>query len=282
MKMKKYVLSSVSLIIFMAFFIMAPNGFAYQLLDLASGEKAALKESVEKLKANRLIIVGELHNNEEHHRIQLAVIKALHDAGVKVAIGLEMFRQDSQKDLDRWISEDMSPADFHKRYYDNWNYPWPAYSMIFEYARENKIPMVGLNVSRAITQQVARKGFDSLSEEQRGKLEDVVCIVDETYMAFIRKAFGDHSHGKLDFIHFCEAQLVWDNVMAIHSLDYLKSNPDKVMVLLTGIGHALKLGIPAQIEKRSFLQHVVVLPETPGYISPEKMTLRETDYLILK
>ncbi len=282
MKMEKYVLSSVSLIIFMAFFIMAPKGFAYQLLDLASGEKAALEESVEKLKVNRLIIVGELHSNEEHHRIQLAVIKALHDAGVKVAIGLEMFRQDSQEDLDRWISEEMSPADFHKRYYDNWNYPWPAYSMIFEYARENKIPMVGMNVSRAITRQVARKGFDSLSEEQRGKLEDVVCIVDETYMAFIRKAFGDHSHGKLDFIHFCEAQLVWDNVMAIHALDYLKSNPESVMVLLTGVGHALKLGIPAQIEKRSFLQHVVVLPETPGYISPEKMTLEETDYLILK
>ncbi len=282
MKMEKYVLSSVSLIIFMASFILAPKGFAYQLLDLASGETAALKESVEKLKANRLIIVGELHSNEEHHRIQLAVIKALHGAGVKVAIGLEMFRQDSQEDLDRWISEEMSPADFHKRYYDNWNYPWPAYSMIFDYARENKIPMVGMNVSRAITRQVARKGFDSLSEEQKDKLEDVVCIVDETYMAFIRKAFGDHSHGRLDFIHFCEAQLVWDNIMAIHALDYLKSNPESVMVLLTGVGHALKLGIPAQIEKRSFLQHVVVLPETPGYISPEKMTLEETDYLILK
>jgi hypothetical protein len=54
------------------------------------------------------------------------------------------------------------------------------------------------------------------------------------------------------------------------------------MVLLTGIGHALKLGIPAQIEKRSFLQHVVILPETPGYITPERMTLEDTDFLILR
>jgi uncharacterized iron-regulated protein len=282
MKMKKYVLSSVLLIILMAFFIMAPNGFAYQLLDLASGKKSFLMESAEKLNSNRLIIVGELHSNEEHHRMQLAVIKALHDAGVRVGIGLEMFRRDSQEDLDRWISGDISPAEFHKRYYDNWNYPWPAYGIIFEYARENKIPMVGLNVSREITQQVARKGFDSLSEEQRGKLEDVVCVVDETYMAFIRKAFGDHSHGKLDFIHFCEAQLVWDNIMAIHAIDYLKSNPERVMVLLTGIGHALKLGIPAQIIRRSDLPHVVMLPETPGYITPERMTPEDTDFLILK
>lgn len=282
MKMKKYVLSSVSLIIFMAFFIMAPNGFAYQLLDLASKKKTALKKSVETLKAGRLIIVGELHTNAEHHQKQLSVIETLHDAGVKVSIGLEMFRRDSQKDLDRWVSKDISPDEFYKFYYDNWNYPWPFYSMIFEYARDNKIPMIGLNVGREITQQVARKGFDSLSEEQRGKLEDVICIVDETYMAFIRKAFGDHSHGKLDFIHFCEAQLVWDNIMAIHALDYLKSNPERVMVLLTGIGHALKLGIPAQIKRRSDLPYVVILPETPGYISQEKMTLEDTDFLILK
>jgi uncharacterized iron-regulated protein len=280
--MRKYIVSYLFLILFIFYFIFAPCGFAYQLLNLTSGEKTALKNSGEQLKANRLIIVGELHTNEEHHRMQLAVIKTLHDAGVKVAIGLEMFRQDSQEDLDRWISKDMSPDAFHQRYYDNWNYPWPYYSMIFEYARENKIPMVGLNIGREITQQVARKGFDSLTEEQKGNLRDVFCIVDEEYMAFIRKAFGDHSHGKLNFFHFCEAQLVWDNVMAMNALDYLESNPDKVMVLLTGAGHALKLGIPAQIKKRSDLPHLVILPETPGYISPEKMTLDDTDFLILK
>jgi uncharacterized iron-regulated protein len=280
--MKKYVVSFVSLLSVIIFLIAANDSFAYRLLDLDSGKKTGLKESVEQLKANRLIIVGELHTNEEHHLMQLAVIKVLHDAGVKVAIGLEMFRQDSQGDLDRWISKDMAPSDFHRRYYDNWNYPWSAYSVIFEYARENNIPMVGLNVGREITQQVARKGFDSLSEEQKGKLQDVFCIVDEEYMAFIRKAFGDHSHGNLDFYHFCEAQLVWDNVMAINAMDYLKSNPDRVMVLMTGVGHAFKLGIPAQIKKRSDLPHAVILPQTPGYISPEKMTTEDTDFLILK
>jgi uncharacterized iron-regulated protein len=280
--MKKKVLSSVSMFFFIFCFIAAHNSYAYQILDLSSGEKTALKKSVEQLKLNRLIIVGELHSNKEHHQMQLAVIKALHDAGVKVAIGLEMFRQDSQEDLDRWISKDMSPADFHTRYYDNWNYPWPAYSMIFEYARKNKIPMAGLNVGREITQQVAHQGFDSLSEDQKGKLQDVVCLVDEEYMEFIRKAFGDHSHGKMDFIHFCEAQLVWDNVMAIHALEYLRSNPERVMVLLTGIGHAFKPGIPTQIKRRSDLPHVIILPETPGYISSDRMTLEESDFLILK
>jgi uncharacterized iron-regulated protein len=280
--MKKYSAAPLFLILFIIFLIAASKGFGYQLIDLASLEKTALTESAEHLKTNRLIIVGELHSNKDHHQMQLAVIKALHDAGAKVAIGLEMFRQDSQENLDQWISEDITPSDFHKRYYDNWNYPWPLYSMIFNYARENNIPMVGLNISREITQQVAHEGFDSLSEDQKGKLQDVVCIVDEEYMAFIRKSFGDHFHGNLDFINFCEAQLVWDNIMAINALDYLKSNPEKVMVLLTGAGHALKLGIPTQIKKRSDLPHVVILPETPGYISLEKMTIEDADFLISK
>jgi uncharacterized iron-regulated protein len=193
-----------------------------------------------------------------------------------------MFREESQEDLDRWISKDMSPDEFLKRYYDNWNYPWTMYSMIFEYARNNNIPMAGMNISREITQQVAHEGFDSLSEDQKGKLQDVVCIVDKDYMEFIKKAFGDHAHGKLDFIHFCEAQLVWDNVMAIHALEYLRSHPERILVLLTGIGHALKLGIPTQIKRRSDLPHAIILPETPGFISPEKVTLEETDFLILK
>jgi uncharacterized iron-regulated protein len=280
--MKKFFLLSISLLFFIIYFFSAYEGNAYQLMDMASGEKTALTDSVDRLKTNRLIIVGELHTKDEHHHMQLAIIKALHDAGVKVAIGLEMFRRDSQEDLDRWISQDMSPAEFHKRYYDNWNYPWRAYGIIFEYARENNVPMVGLNISREITQQVAHRGFDSLSEDQKGKLQDVVCIVDEEYMTFIKKAFGDHAHGNLNFINFCEAQLVWDNVMAINALEYLRSNPERVMVLLTGIGHALKLGIPTQIKRRSDLPHAIILPETPGYISPERVTLEETDYLIIE
>ncbi|MCK7512360.1 MAG: ChaN family lipoprotein [Desulfobacterales bacterium] len=41
-------------------------------------------------------------------------------------------------------------------------------SAIFEYARAQRIPMIGLNVPREITRQVARGGFQSLTEAQRG------------------------------------------------------------------------------------------------------------------
>ena len=143
-----------------------------------------------------------------------------------MAIGLEMFRRDSQADLDRWTAGELPPGEFEKVYARNWNYPWPAYSAIFEYARARHIPMLGLNVPPDITRQVARNGFQSLTETQRGALSDVTCSIDEEYMRYIREVFGAHAHGHGNFTFFCEAQMVWDTAMAVHALDYLRTHPD--------------------------------------------------------
>jgi uncharacterized iron-regulated protein len=254
----------------------------HPVYDIDRGRQTNLSQMTGDLKKNRIVLVGEHHSNRSHHRAQLAVIQALAQAGAKVAIGLEMFREDSQGKLDQWISGELDEADFERIYYDNWNFPYDAYRMIFEYARDNQIPMIGLNVSRDITRQVSRAGFQSLSEEAKGKLSEVACRVDEAYMNYIRKAFGAHAHGNLNFIYFCEAQLVWDNIMAINILNYLKQNPDAVVVALTGTGHAQKLAVPRQISSRSQLPYKVILPEVPGRIDAQTMTLKEADYIILE
>jgi uncharacterized iron-regulated protein len=251
------------------------------VFDLNRSQKTTMSAILPELKKNRIILVGELHSNKNHHEAQLDVIKVLEDAGVEVAVGLEMFRSDSQASLDRWVAGDISPADFEKVFYDNWGFPWVTYSMIFDYAREEKIPLVGLNVSREITRQVSRNGFKSLSKEQKGKLSDVTCRVDEEYMNYIRKAFGAHAHGELNFVYFCEAQLVWDNVMAINALEYLKANEDAVMVILAGTGHTQKGAVPRQIRKRSEIPMAVILPEVPGRLDADTISGREADYIIL-
>jgi uncharacterized iron-regulated protein len=253
-----------------------------RLFNVATGVETTLNESISVISKNKqIILVGEYHDDESHHTAQLLVIRALRAAGVPVAIGLEMFRAESQDNLDRWITGQLSEKDFEKVYYDNWNYPWVLYSGIFEYAKDMRIPLVGLNVPRAITLEVAQEGFRSLSKEERAKLPDVKCDVDEDYMAFIRKAHGEHAHGNLNFAYFCEAQLVWDTVMAVNALDYIEVNPSYTMVLLTGTGHAWKRGIPAQIGKRSELQYIVFLPQVPKSIEPGLISVEDADYIIL-
>jgi uncharacterized iron-regulated protein len=141
--------------------------------------------------------------------------------------------------------------------------------------------MIGLNVPREITAQVARSGFESLSDEQRGKLANVTCRVDQEYMNYIRKAFGAHGHGQMNFNNFCEAQLVWDSVMAVNAIEHVKKNPNAVVVILCGAGHAQKGAIPRQIRERSDLPHVVLLPEVPEILTRATVSDEDADYLLL-
>ena len=279
--MKKITILLVSVLIIIGIVGAGQKQSDLRIYDLSLGKETLLSEAITQLKQNRIILVGEHHSNKNHHEAQLGVIRTLKETGLKVAVGLEMFRSDSQQALDRWISGDIGEEKFEQIYYDNWNYPWSAYRRIFEYARGKKIPLIGLNVSRSITRQVSQQGFKSLTAAQKGKLSNVSCKVDKEYMDYIRNAFGGHAHGNLNFTYFCEAQLVWDNVMAVNTLNYLQKYPDAVVVVLTGTGHARKGAIPRQIRERSRVSHAVILPEVKGIVDPETASTNDADYIIL-
>ena len=252
-----------------------------RLFDIAKQKPLKLSEALPDLQGKKILLVGEQHDRKGHHAAQLEIIKALHRSGTPVAVGLEMFRTNSQDALDLWVNGRISEKEFQKIYYENWGFPWALYSMIFEFAREGRLPLVALNVPRAVTQQVARGGFQSLSEEQRANLPFVECRVEPEYMDFIKRAYGAHGHGQMNFTNFCEAQLVWDKAMALHSIGYVKKNPDRTLVLLTGTGHAWKKGIPERIKERSSLTHAVLLPEIPDHLDKGTVTLEDADYLML-
>jgi uncharacterized iron-regulated protein len=279
--MKRIFLIIVSVVVIFGALDVIQAHLTHRIYDLQNNKEMLMSEVIPELKKNRIILVGEHHTNQNHHFAQLNVIQSLNEAGVQVAIGLEMFRNDSQQALDHWVDGNIGEAEFQEIYYDNWTYPWSAYQMIFEYAKKEKIPMIGLNVPRDITRQVSRKGFNSLSEEQKGKLANVSCRVDKEYMDYIKKAFGGHGHGKLNFTYFCEAQLVWDSAMAINTLEYLKKYPDAVVVLLAGTGHVRKGAVPRQIRLRSDTPHAVILPKIKGIIDPQTVGLKEADYIML-
>ncbi len=251
-----------------------------KLIDLRSGQTVRLAEQGRMLAGYRIILVGEHHTAASHHQAQLAVIRTLVDAGHKVAVGMEMFRRDSQPSLDDWSAGKLDASSFEAVYRDNWNYPWPLYQPILEYARENRLAILGLNVPRGVTRQVAREGFSSLSAQERQDLPFVTCDVSEDYMAYIKKAYGAHGHGQMNFSHFCEAQLVWDKAMAANALRFLEDHPSHVIVVLAGSGHARKGGIPSQLKAMSSLAHLVILPEVPGAIDQESLDHEDADFLI--
>jgi uncharacterized iron-regulated protein len=252
-----------------------------RLFDLKQQQELKGSRAIQALSGVRIILVGEQHDNPSHHQAQFTVIRALQQAGHKPVAALEMFRIDGQANLDRWIAGEIDEERFKAIFRDHWGDSWDLYAPIFLYARKNRIPMVGLNVSRSITSQVAYNGFASLKEEQRGKLKGITCDVTQSYRDFIRHAYGGHDHDNLSFERFCEAQLVWDTAMAIHANTYAGNNPEHIVVILAGSGHARKHGIPAQLKKINAPDVAVILPQTPGVYEVASMTTKEADYIFI-
>lgn len=239
-------------------------------------------EMLDDLRKVQIIFVGESHDNPSHHRIQLDIIKALHQSGKPLAVGFEMFTAQNQESLDGWISGNLAEDEFIRRYYENWNFPWPLYRDILTYVKENKIPSIGLNVEQSITRRVAQSGFDSLTKEELEKLPpDIGCAVDKHYMEFIRRAYAMHGHGDRSFLFFCQAQLLWDQVMARNVIGFLQKNPERKVIVITGNGHAWKRGIPEQVRLLSVSKSQrILLPVIPGYIESRFISAGDADYLL--
>src|ERR1035438_8908515 len=81
------------------------------ITDADKGEVFSVNQLAARLHDTRLLLVGEEHTTADFHRVQLRVIRALHEAGRKVTIGLEMFPYTEQKALDNWRDGLLTEAD---------------------------------------------------------------------------------------------------------------------------------------------------------------------------
>jgi len=251
-----------------------------QIIKLGTGE-TTFPAMIKEISSARVIFFGENHYDINHHKNQLEVIKTLHEKGLPIAVGLEMFPKKEQKRLDDWVSGRIKEKDFIPIFYETWGYGWGLYKDIFLYARNKKIPLIGLNVPREITRKVAQKGFKSLSMEELSELPPgITCDLDQRYMDFIKRIFEYKGNNDDTFRNFCEAQVIWDQSMAWYLSQYLKANPDKLVIVLSGTVHAWKYGIPRQLQKFITVKYRVILPDIPG--DYHTVTRDDADYMVIQ
>jgi len=267
-----------------AFFLLTgfsqePGGPLYKVSDKSY---KTINDAVFESISSQVFLVGEHHDNPHHHANQLAVIREIHEKAEKpLAIGLEMFETGYQEQLDKWVTGKLDLEEFVKIYYENWDQAWILYRDIFLYAREHQIPLLGLNVPRKVVRKVAQKGFASLTSADMMELpKGITCDVTPTYENFIKRVFGWHGKKNDSFTNFCEAQVLWDTVMAINLLKFHEQNPGTKLVVLAGDGHSWKPGIPRQISQRRDLSMAVFLPET-AKLHRRNVSQGDADYLWL-
>lgn len=240
-----------------------------------------VKSMIEELKGVEVVFAGERHDASSHHELQLEILKGLAAEGKPVAIGMEMFDETSQPALDAWSAGKVPEYAFRKIYQWSWrNIPWGMYSDIFFFARDNRIPIVGLNAPRELVSAVARNGFASLGKEQLKKLPpDVDATANESHLQMMR-SYPSHGKDGEAFKNIAEAQLLRNMVMARRISDYLQQNPGRVMVVVAGGAHVRGTGgIPEEL--RRDLSYKIVLPPVPP-ISERSVTRKDADYLLVE
>jgi uncharacterized iron-regulated protein len=97
----------------------------------------------------RHVLLGETHDNPEHHRLQRELLHALARSGPPRVLAMEQFDAEHQKALDaaqaRGASaEEVADAGNFDR--KGWN--WPLYRPLVEFALEQRWPIVAANLSR--------------------------------------------------------------------------------------------------------------------------------------
>lgn len=206
-------------------------------------EKAlTLDEIISDVIDKTVIYVGESHTNYEDHKVQLELVRALHESGRKFGIGMEMFQRPFQKAVDDYLSGDMTEKEFLKasEYFKRWRFNYHLYREIIDFAKTNNIPVKALNLKGEVVRKVSRGGLDALGEEERKEIPGDMDMTDEEYKKRLKEIFLKHENTKnRDFDNFYQAQILWDETMA-HSVDeFLRENPGHQMVVLTGVGHIM-------------------------------------------
>jgi uncharacterized iron-regulated protein len=225
--------------------------------DCTTGEVITPGELPARLGAVKLLFVGEAHTSMDFHRAQLRVIQALHDAGRRVMIGLEMYPYTEQRFLDQWGAGHLTEQGFVELsdWYDNWGYHWNYYREIFLYARQKGIEMFALNTPREIVKSVRTKGFENLTEEEAGRVPTQIDTDSDEHFRLFKAFFGEDGvpfHASMteeQWRGMFNAQCAWDATMAYNAVRALRDrdSDEAIMVVLIGSGHvAYGLGIQRQ------------------------------------
>jgi len=132
------------------------EGLAHQdlgrIVDLTSGETLTAGELIEQLSAASLVLVGEQHDNLDHHALELWLLQALQTRRAQGSVLLEMLDDEQQLQVEQVqtaIHSGQPPE--HLPAALNWqkNWDWSAYAPLVRYALAQPYPLLAANLERS-------------------------------------------------------------------------------------------------------------------------------------
>jgi uncharacterized iron-regulated protein len=223
-----------------------------------------------------IVLLGEAHDEADHHRWQLQTLAALAALRPSMVIGFETFPRRLQPVLDLWVAGKLTSGQLHEQSeWDTvWNVPFELYLPLFQFARINRIPMLALNVENKLNKSITEKGWDAVPQAEREGVGQAAAP-SAAYRDFLFQVYREHAgmHGKRDakakqsdkaFRYFVESQTTWDRAMAEALARPLASAAPGARPLVVGImgsGHIrFGHGVPHQLQDLGVKKVGTLLP----------------------
>jgi uncharacterized iron-regulated protein len=199
-------------------------------------------EALDRLREFDVVCVGEEHDSEPHHRIQLQVIRGLYAFDDSLGVGMEMFQKPFQGILDRYIAGKSSEEEFLKasEYASRWGFPWELYRPIVEFCRRNGVPLAALNAPRELTQRLSKVGYDGLTGPERVQLGDIDFHVEahrQYWYDRISAMHGNRTPSEEQKERSYMVMTAWDHVMGTTAAEFRRERGLRRVVILAGGGH---------------------------------------------
>jgi uncharacterized iron-regulated protein len=227
----------------------------------------------------QVVLLGETHEEAEHHRWQLHTIAALFALQPRMALGFEMFPRRVQPVLDDWVAGRLGEGEFLTRvdWWQVWGFDPQLYLPIFQFARMHRLPMLALNVERNLVAQVREQGWAGIPPAQREGVTDPAPAT-RAYAEWLHPAYAEHrppgecgvppcarpAEADLSapaFRRFVEAMQLWDRAMAQGIAERLRQTDPSLVVAILGSGHLKHgYGVPRQLRDLGVTRIAVALP----------------------
>ena len=228
-----------------------------------------------RLQGNGIVLLGEQHDNAEHHRQRLQVLRRALAAGWRPAIAMEQLDRERQADIDRARAD--KPGDAQHVIdaatqvtagpgvrKSNWD--WRYYRPFIALALQYDLPLIGANLSTADTSRIVREGNAAIFDPgtmRRLRLDQAVPpAVQAAQEREIETGHCNALPAKL-LPAMARGQMARDAVMA----DSVARHASHGVVLLAGNGHVRKdLGVPRWLEPTLRARTLAVGFLEPGHV----------------
>jgi uncharacterized iron-regulated protein len=138
----------------------APSPLAGRIWDTRAQEWVSTTELERGLTRARYVLLGEVHDNAEHHRVRHGLLAALVRDGRRPALVMEQFDREYQDALQGAQNAPAPTAESLKTAgqvnTQGWN--WSYYEPLVRLALDHRLPIVAANLSRADAFRVSSEG----------------------------------------------------------------------------------------------------------------------------